>query len=155
MYSHRSTSVGKLLQPFEGYQGFSLTPSGSIYFRGNLLLNPSRRKLIRNYHFVCLVSGPVWKNIYHLSDKQISDLDSAEELMQLMEINAAEKILLDMLAEDSQCVPVLNNLGHMYGRYLSDFEKAVEYYDTVLQIEPDNAWARDERRRYRRYITYD
>ena len=58
-----------------------------------------------------LVSGPVWKNIYQLSDKQISDLDIAEELMQLMDINSAEKILLDMLAEDSQCVPVLNNLG--------------------------------------------
>jgi len=28
----------------------------------------------------------------------------------------------------------------------------VKYYDRVLQLEPDNAWARDSRRRYLRYI---
>ena len=60
-----------------------------------------------------------------------------------------------MLEEDPLCVPVLSNLGHLYGRHLSEFEKAVEYYDRVLDIEPDNAWARDERRRYQRYLTYD
>ena len=41
---------------------------------------------------------------------------------------------------------------HLYGRYLSEFETAVKYYDKVLSIEPDNAWARDSRRRYLRYI---
>ena len=75
--------------------------------------------------------------------------------MEMIDINRAESILMSMLEEDADCVPVLNNLGHMYGRYLSDFEKAVEYYDRVLEIEPDNAWARDERRRYQRYLTYD
>jgi len=75
--------------------------------------------------------------------------------MEMIDINKAESILMSMLEEDADCVPVLNNLGHMYGRYLSDFEKAVEYYDRVLEIEPDNAWARDERRRYQRYLTYD
>jgi len=25
----------------------------------------------------------------------------------------------------------------------------------VLEIEPDNAWARDERRKYSRYLSYD
>ena len=43
----------------------------------------------------------------------------------------------------------------MYRLALADFEKAVEYYDRVLELEPDNAWARDERRRYQRYLTYD
>tara|TARA_B100000676_G_scaffold97024_1_gene96919 strand:+ start:6327 stop:6554 length:228 start_codon:yes stop_codon:yes gene_type:complete len=75
--------------------------------------------------------------------------------MEMLEIDKAEEVLLAMLEEDANCIPVLNNLGHMYGRYLSDFEKAVEYYEKVLEIEPDNAWARDERRRYSRYLTYD
>ena len=101
------------------------------------------------------MARPVWKNIYRLTDEQISSLDEAEEKMERMDISGAEKILLAMLEIQLNCVPVLNNLGHMNGRYLSEFEKAVEYYDLVLQIEPDNAWARDERRRYRRYLTYD
>ncbi len=75
--------------------------------------------------------------------------------MEMLEIDKAEEVLLAMLEEDANCIPVLNNLGHMYGRYLSDFEKAVEYYEKVLDIEPDNAWARDERRRYSRYLSYD
>ena len=101
------------------------------------------------------MAGPVWKNIYRLSDDQIASLDEAEGRMEVLDISGAEEILLRMLKEHPNCVPVLNNLGHMSGRYLSEFEKAVEYYDMVLEIEPDNAWARDERRRYRRYLTYD
>ena len=99
------------------------------------------------------MAGPVRKNIYRLSEEQISSLDEAEEKMELLDISAAEEILLRMLKEHPNCVPVLNNLGHMCGRYLSEFEKAVEYYDMVLEIAPDNAWARDERSRYRRYLT--
>ena len=49
-------------------------------------------------------------------------------------------------------MPVLSNRGHLYGRHLSEFQTAVEYYDRVLAIEPDNAWARDARRRYLRYV---
>ena len=30
-----------------------------------------------------------------------------------------------------------------------------EFYTQVLEIEPDNAWARDERRKYSRYLSYD
>ena len=101
------------------------------------------------------MAGPRWKNVYQLSDEQISKLDDAEEAMVMMEINRAESILLELLDEDSNCVPVLNNLAHLNGRHLSDFEKAIEYYEKVLDIEPDNAWARDERRRYQRYLTYD
>ena len=82
-------------------------------------------------------------------------MDEAEEYMEMLDIDKAEEILLSMLEEDSNCIPVLNNLGHMHGRYLSDFEKAVEYYERVLEIEPDNAWTRDERRRYARYLSYD
>jgi len=101
------------------------------------------------------VSGPLWKNVYELTDVQIAGLDQAEELMLLMQINDAESLLLSMVAEDPDCIPVLNNLGHLFGRYLSDFDRAIEFYDKVLILEPDNAWARDERRRYRRYQTYD
>jgi lipoprotein NlpI len=41
------------------------------------------------------------------------------------------------------------------GRHFSDFEKAVEIYDKVLELEADNAWARDARRRYLRYVDRD
>ena len=101
------------------------------------------------------MAGPEWRNVYRLSDEQLGQLEQAEQCMEMIDINKAESILMSMLEEDADCVPVLNNLGHMYGRYLSDFEKAVEYYDRVLEIDPDNAWARDERRRYQRYLTYD
>lgn len=96
-----------------------------------------------------------WRNSYQLSQDQLNRLEEAEERMEMLEIDKAEEVLLAMLEEDANCIPVLNNLGHMYGRYLSDFEKAVEYYEKVLEIEPDNAWARDERRRYSRYLSYD
>ena len=101
------------------------------------------------------MAGPNWRNVYQLSDEQLAQLERAEQCMEMLDISKAETILMTLLEQDSDCVPVLNNLGHMYGRYLSDFEKAVEYYDRVLEIEPDNAWARDERRRYQRYLTYD
>ncbi len=96
-----------------------------------------------------------WKNTYRLSDTQLEQLDRAESLLESMDLGNAEELLLTMLDEDPLCIPVLSNLGHLYGRHLSEFEKAVEYYDRVLDIEPDNAWARDERRRYQRYLTYD
>ena len=101
------------------------------------------------------VSGPQWRNVYRLSEEQLQRLEEAENLMEMLDINNAESILMELLEGDSDCVPVLNNLGHMYGRYLSEWEKAIEYYERVLQIEPDNAWARDERRRYQRLLTYD
>ena len=91
-------------------------------------------------------------NTYNLSDKQLELLDEAEELMIKGALGAAEKILLGMLKGDEECVPVLSNLGHLYGRYLSEFENAIQYYDRVLALEPDNAWARDARRRYLRYV---
>jgi|TARA_B100001250_G_scaffold1866_1_gene1653 hypothetical protein len=101
------------------------------------------------------MGAPRWKNIYDLSSDQIEKLEDAEDKMESMEINESEKILLGLLEEDNNCIPVLNILGHLHGRYLSDFEASIEYYDRVLELEPDNAWARDERRRYRRYVTYD
>jgi|TARA_B100000959_G_scaffold90416_1_gene96160 hypothetical protein len=101
------------------------------------------------------MGAPRWKNIYDLSSDQIEKLEEAEDKMESMEINESEKILLGLLEEDINCIPVLNILGHLHGRYLSDFEASIEYYDRVLELEPDNAWARDERRRYRRYVTYD
>lgn len=101
------------------------------------------------------MGAPRWKNIYQLSSEQIEKLEEAEDKMESMEINESEAILLGLLEGDKDCIPVLNILGHLQGRYLSDFEASIEYYDRVLELEPDNAWARDERRRYRRYVTYD
>jgi len=91
-------------------------------------------------------------NTYDLSEQQLQQLDEAEDLMLKGSLGKAEEILLSMLKEDQECIPVLSNLGHMYGRHLSEFKTAVEYYDRVLALEPDNAWARDARRRYLRYI---
>jgi tetratricopeptide (TPR) repeat protein len=101
------------------------------------------------------MSAPQWKNLYDLTDQQITSLGDAEDKMELMQITEAEEILNKMIQQDKFCIPVLNTLGHLNGRYLSDFEKAIEYYEMVLKLEPDNSWARDERRRYRRYATYE
>ena len=91
-------------------------------------------------------------NIYDLSSKQLEQLDEAEDLMLKNDLGAAERLLLSMLEKDEECIPVLSNLGHLYGRHLSEFETAVSYYDRVLNLEPDNAWARDARRRYMRFV---
>ena len=101
------------------------------------------------------MTGPQWKNVYNLSEEQVEKLDLAEQLMEMMQLSEAEKTLIEMLEENSECVPVLNILGHLNGRYISDFESAIEYYENVISLDPDNAWARDERMRYKRYLTYD
>ena len=101
------------------------------------------------------MASPRWKNTYSLSPEQIIQLEEAEDKIESMEINKAEEILLSMIKTDPNCIPALNVLGHLNGRHLSDFEIAIEYYDKVLLLEPENAWARDERRRYRRYLDYD
>ena len=98
-----------------------------------------------------LMSTP-FENTYHLSESQLAELEEAEELILKNSLGKAEELLLKMLDLDDECIPVLSNLGHLYGRYLSEFETAVKYYDRVLELEPDNAWARDSRRRYLRYI---
>ena len=102
-------------------------------------------------HDLRAMSTP-FDNTYDLSESQLVDLEKAEEMMLKNDLGNAEKLLLKMLDNDEDCIPVLSNLGHLYGRYLSEFETAIEYYDRVLEIEPDNAWARDSRRRYLRYI---
>ena len=100
---------------------------------------------------IVIMSTP-FENTYGLSESQLADLEEAEELILKNSLGKAEELLLKMLELDDECIPVLSNLGHLYGRYLSEFETAVKYYDRVLQLEPDNAWARDSRRRYLRYI---
>ena len=92
-----------------------------------------------------------FENTYDLSSEQLENLDLAEDMMIRNDLGAAERLLLKMLDEDEECIPVLSNLGHLYGRHLSEFETAVKYYNLVLELEPDNAWARDARRRYLRY----
>ena len=101
------------------------------------------------------MSSHTFDNIYNLSNEQLEQLDNAEELMVKNHLGAAEKLLLKMLEEEEGCIPVLSNLGHLYGRHLSEFENAIKYYDLVLELEPDNAWARDARRRYLRYVGLD
>ena len=101
------------------------------------------------------MSDHAFENTYDLSDDQLTKLDEAEEKMLRNNLGRAEDILLEMLEADEECIPVLNNLAHLYGRHFSDFEKAVELYDRVLSLEPDNAWARDARRRYMRYVGRD
>tara|TARA_B100000963_G_scaffold46138_1_gene34495 strand:- start:930 stop:1229 length:300 start_codon:yes stop_codon:yes gene_type:complete len=91
-------------------------------------------------------------NTYNLTEDQLQQLDEAEDLMMKGALGKAESVLLSMLENDNECIPVLSNLGHLYGRHLSEFRTAVEYYDRVLELEPDNAWARDARRRYMRYV---
>ena len=93
-----------------------------------------------------------FENTYDLTLEQLENLDLAEDMMLKNDLWAAERLLLEMLSEDEECIPVLSNLGHLYGRHLSEFETAIEYYNQVLQLEPDNAWARDARRRYLRYV---
>ena len=125
-----------------------MAPSGP---RSNIVF----QKIERDCTIVINMASPRWKNTYSLSPEQISQLEEAENKMESMEINEAEEILLSMISTDSNCIPALNVLGHLNGRHLSDFEIAIEYYDKVLILEPENAWARDERRRYRRYLDYD
>ena len=91
-------------------------------------------------------------NTYNLTEDELQQLDEAEDLMMKGALGKAESMLLSMLENDNECIPVLSNLGHLYGRHLSEFKTAVEYYDRVLELEPDNAWARDARRRYMRYV---
>ena len=101
------------------------------------------------------MSSHTFDNIYNLSNEQLEQLDKAEELMVKNHLGAAEQLLLKMLEEEEGCIPVLSNIGHLYGRHLSEFENAIKYYDLVLELEPDNAWARDARRRYLRYVELD
>ena len=96
-----------------------------------------------------------FKNIYGLSVDQLQQLDEAEDLMEAHRLTAAETLLLKMLDDDPTCIPVLAVLAHLYGKYLSEFDDAVRYYEKVIELEPDNAWARDERRRYQRYISWE
>ncbi|RJU90485.1 MAG: hypothetical protein DWC07_03615 [Candidatus Poseidoniales archaeon] len=93
-----------------------------------------------------------FENTYNLSNDQLLQLDEAEELMVKGALGKAETMLLEMLKAEPHCIPVLSNLGHLYGRHLSEFETAITYYNKVLELEPDNAWARDARRRYLRYV---
>ncbi len=93
-------------------------------------------------------------NIYNLSDMQLEQLEMAEEMLEFQRLSAAEKLLLEMLENSPECIPVLNNLGVLYGKYFMEYEKAISYYNLVLKLEPSNEWARNERRRYERYSTY-
>ena len=101
------------------------------------------------------MSDHPFENTYELSNEQLIKLEEAEDEMLRNNLGKAEDILLELLGEDDECIPVLNNLAHLYCRHFSDFEKAVELYDKVLRLEPDNAWARDARRRYQRYVGRD
>ena len=106
-------------------------------------------------HYLILMAERAFHNVYGLSEQQLEELDAAEEMMENQHLNEAEELLLRMYSDSPGCIPVLNNLGVLYGKYLLEYDSAIMYYEKVLEIEPDNAWARNERRRYQRYITYD
>ena len=93
-------------------------------------------------------------NVYNLSGEQLENLDKAQEMLESQHLNSAEKLLLDMLEKSPKCIPVLNNLGVLYGKYFLEYEIAISYYNEVLELEPSNEWARNERRRYERYLNY-
>ena len=95
-----------------------------------------------------------FQNIYNLSDEQLEQLELAEEMLEFQRLSSAEKLLLEMLEKSPECIPVLNNLGVLHGKYFMEYEKAIFYYNKVLELEPSNEWARNERRRYERYNTY-
>ena len=78
------------------------------------------------------MSDYAFDNTYDLTSEQLESLDNAEEEMLRNNLGKAEEILLDMLKEDEDMQPALNNLAHLYGRHFSDFEKAVEIYDKGL-----------------------
>ena len=44
---------------------------------------------------------------------QVLLLEEADNRMVMLDRNNAESILMELLKGDSDCVPVLNNLGHM------------------------------------------
>ena len=100
------------------------------------------------------MTPPAFHNTYNLSESQLEQLDRAEELMETQKLNHAENLLLEMLEKSPECIPVLNNLGVIYGKYFLEYEKAISYYEKVLSLEPSNEWARNERRRYERYNSY-
>ena len=66
-----------------------------------------------------------FENTYDLSESQLLELEKAEEMMLKNDLGNAETLLLRMLEQDEDCIPVLSNLGHLYGRYLSEFETAI------------------------------
>ena len=137
--------------------GLSRGAPAAVFFhvsQGVLQPNQEAEGFFEGVHCV-KASEPMstnFENTYDLSTEQLEQLDNAEEMMLRNDLGAAERLLLSMLESDESCIPVLSNLGHLYGRHLSEFETAIEYYDRVLAIEPDNAWARDARRRYLRYV---
>ncbi|GIR76052.1 MAG: hypothetical protein CM15mP78_07510 [Candidatus Poseidoniales archaeon] len=52
-------------------------------------------------------------NTYNLSSEQLERLDEAEELMLKGALGKAETLLLSMLEDEADCIPVLSNLGHL------------------------------------------
>jgi len=59
----------------------------------------------------------------------------AEELFLNKEYHGAKAILESLLEEDSENVYILNDLALIYAE-LGDVEKAVEYFERVLSVDP-------------------
>ena len=64
-----------------------------------------------------------FENTYDLSNEQLLTLEQAEDSMLRHELGKAEDLLLKMLDEDENCIPVLNNLAHLYGRHFRILRK--------------------------------
>ena len=61
------------------------------------------------------MSDHPFENTYDLSNDQLIKLEEAEEEMLRNNLGKSEEILLQMLDDDNECIPVLNNLAHLYG----------------------------------------
>ena len=80
------------------------------------------------------MAGPTWVNVYDLSESQLTRIDEAEEAMEMLDLSKAEEILNSLREEDPICIPVLNLLAHLHGRYLSDYQKARPHLDRSLGL---------------------
>jgi len=64
----------------------------------------------------------------------------AYSLLSKKQYRQAEKVFLEAYDYDNGNSFILVGLGHVY-RELNDFQKAIHFYQLILDIEPDNAFA--------------
>ena len=50
------------------------------------------------------MAGPVWVNTYNLTEDQITNIDLAEEAMDMLDLTKAEEILNKLNQEDPSCI---------------------------------------------------
>lgn len=63
----------------------------------------------------------------------------AKEYMNVEKYREAEKVMLSLLARDTEAMIAYYYLGAIYGAYLKEPKKAIEVFKHILEREPDNA----------------